>query len=509
MDMNGLSQLLAQSRLLAQSQSQLNNQESGISFSSIVNSLFYLGTLLLIGYYLWTWWRNTQKLKRELLLTHKPTNMQKEGFMSADESDSLALEKPVATQPKISCVDSPSPPPTGIWDAAEEGYILFEEPTRKWTDTTLGQTRYSPGVNLALEELKRKYTELITETTKEMLTPLQQLGLENYIQVIEDLDKLVSANSQIAQLKGMSQAQTELLPRLSSIININYHHDTSGNQQPTELDGMTREELGRQIIRNRQMRELLETKQANMNRPATNDILRYLDDKKTAKELIKIADTQTTAYKALIPLLDEVIAKRAKYEKETQEIRELIDILPTTSDSTNGQTQPISAANSAIGRDGGRGQIPEGVLGSAASGPAGERWPQRYYLNKRSAKIYQTTRTLDELRAQLKNPPGGITQEEYQAKYNWIDRIGKDTLPVPDDPEIKFALPAGMDRIIPDILTDFDHNNANCQRIYEECSTRANTPGFALPNWDTADYYNYLDRLPNAKQTTEGKTPVI
>lgn len=506
MDMNELSQSLAQSQL------QLNSQDQGISFSSILNSLFYLGTLLLIGYYLWMWWRNTQKLKRELLLIHKHTNRQKEGFMSADESDSLALEKPVATQPKIHCADSPSPPPTGIWDAAEEGHILFEEPTRKWTDTTLGQTRYSPGVNLALEELKRKYTELIIETTKEMLTPLQQLGLENYIQVIEDLDKLVSANSQIAQLKGMSQTQTELLPRLSSMINIsisiNYHHGTSGNQQSTGLGGMTREELGRQIIRNRQMRELLETKQPDMNQPATNDLLRYLNDKKTAEELIKIADTQTTAYKALIPLLDEVIAKRAKYEKETHEIRELIDILPIP-DNTNGQTQPISEANITIGRDGGRGQIPEGVLGSAARGPAGERWPQRYYLNKRSAKIYQTTRTLDELRAQLKNPPGGITQEEYQAKYNWIDRIGKDTLPVPDDPEIKFALPAGMDRIIPDILTDFDHNNANCQRIYEECSTRANTPGFALPNWDTADYYNYLDRLPNAKQTTEGQTPVI
>lgn len=507
MDMNGLSQSLTQQLL----QQLLNNQESGISFNSILNSLFYLGTLLLIGYYLWTWWRNTQKLKRILVLTHNHTGRKREGFTSADESDSLALEKPIATQGKISCVDSPSPPPTGIWDASEDGHILFEEPTRKWTDTTLGQTRYSPGVNLALEELKRKYTELIIETTKEMLTPLQQLGLENYMQVIEDLDKLVSANSQIAQLKGMSQAQTELLPRLSSMINNinNINHSGSDKQLGTRLSVMTREELGRQIIRNRQMQEFLETKKPVLNQSVPNNILRYLEDKKTANELIKIADTQTTAYKALIPLLDEVITKRAKYEKEMQEIRELIDILPTTSDSTNGQTQHISATNSAIGRDGGIGQIPEGVLGSTTRGLAGDKWVQRYYLNQRSAKIYQTTRTLDELRAQLKNPPGGITQEEYQAKYNWIDRIGKDTLPVPDDPEIKFALPARMDRIIPDILTDFDHNNANCQRIYEECSTRANTPGFSLPNWDTADYYNYLDRLPNAKQTTEGQTPVI
>jgi hypothetical protein len=259
------------------------------------------------------------------------------------------------------------------------------------------------------------------------------------------------------------------------------------------------------------MREFLEkqieTGQANPPITPTN-IITYLNNSLISNELIKIATKQTGAYKTLIPLLDEVISKRAKYENEKQEILGLLDILPPSFENLNLSSSDSDVSNT-ISKEGGRGLIPEGVLGSTTKSPTSERWPQRYYLNRRSATVYNTTRKLDELRAQINNPPGGISAEEYQAKYNWIDKVGKDKLPVPDDPEIKYALPTGLGRTIPDILSDFDHYNAGCQRIYKECSTRANNPGFALPNWDTADYYNYLDRLPNAKQAAEGQPPTI
>lgn len=489
---------------------QLINKE--ITFSSLLSSLFYLATILVIAYYLWYWWQNIQRIKQGFLTNRKD----REGFTSADEKDSLSLEKPLATQSKIKCLQSTilsQPNAEGIWDGAEDGHILFEEPTRKWTDTRLGQTRYSPGINQALDELKIKYSKQITSITKEMLTPLQQLGLENYIPVITDLDKLISANSQIAQLKGLSQSQLELLPQLSNMITYtNNRPSTPDNLENTGLSNMTLDELGRQIIRNRQMREFLENQidtgqtKLPLTSANTSNILKYLDEPQISTAIINIANTQQKAYKTLIPLLDIVISKRAQYEKEKQEIIELLDILPQSAD-----TQTTTGGNNNItdGQDGGRGQIPEGILGSASQSPTNERWPQRYYLNKRSEKIYLTTRALDELRSQQKNPPGGITPEEYQAKYNWIDKVGKDILPVPDDPEIKFALPSGIARTIPDILSDFDHYNEGCQRIYQECSTRAKTPGFALPNWDTADYYDYLDRLPNAKQAADGILPSI
>lgn len=501
-----------------------SNNTPEITFTIVLNSLFYLATILLIGYYLWYWWQNTKKIKQGFLANQTRI----EGFTSADETDTLALEKPAATQAKVNCSQRVIPNRDivqGIWDTAEDGYILFEEPQRKWTDTKLGQKRYSPGINQALEELKSKYTELITGTAKEMLKPLQQLGLENYIPVITDLDKLVSANSQIAQLKGLSYAQTELLPELADLITNTISRPTlsaissiSIGQQNTGLSEMTRDELGRQIIRNRQMREFLENQieTGQTKLPITSaNILTYLDDPQISTELIKIAGNQLTAYKTIIPLLDEVIATRAKYETEKQEILELLDILPpaeasaTSSENISSSVNTSNTIDNTIGQDGGRGQIPEDVIGSINKSPTSERWPQRYYLNRRAGKIYQTTRRLDELRTQIINPPGGITPEEYQAKYNWIDKVGKDKLPVLDDPEIKYALPAGLGRTIPDILSDFDHYNAGCQRIYQECSTRANTPGFALPNWDTADYYDYLNRLPDAKQAMDGKTPTI
>lgn len=481
----------------------LGQQEQGITFSSVLNSLFYLGIILIVGYYLWNWWQNIQRLKRGL--TH-----QREGFTSADETDTLSYEIPEATQAKIKCSSTGINPSItmGIWDAAEDGYILFEENTREWTGTRLGQQRYSPGINEGLEELKQKYTGLIIETTKEMLLPLQQLGLDKYISVMEDLDKLVSANSQIAQLKGMSQAQIELLPQLIAMISEITDNPNNDELLETGLSTMTREELSRQIIRNRQMREYLETTQ-KLNQLPIRDILGTLADQQVGLELINIANRQSAAYKTLIPLLDEVISKRAKYENEKQEIIELLDLLQSGNLSNDSQQSSAQSANNSVGQDGGRGQIPDGVLGSSNNSPTSDRWPQRYYLNKRSSAVFKKTKTLDELQTQQKNPPAGLTIEEYNTKYNWIDKIGKDILPVQNDPEIEFALPAGIGRTIPDILTDFDHNNANCQRIYEECSTRANTPGFVLPNWDTADYYDYLDRLPNSHLAAQGETPKI
>jgi hypothetical protein len=491
--------------------SQQINKE--ITITAVLNSLFYLATILVIAYYLWYWWQNTRRIKQGFQESQK----YKEGFTSADETNSLALEKPAATQAKIKCPQTIIPSQfraEGIWDGAEDGHILFEEPTRKWTDTRLGQTRYSPGINQALEELKNIYSNQITAINKEMLTPLQQLGLENYIPVIADLDKLVSANSQIAQLKGLSQAQLELLPQLSNLINeiINKPSTPSQTFLEEELSMTSGDELGRQIIRNRQMREFLEKQietgqiKLPIQSANTSNILAYLDNQQIANELINIANTQQKAYKQLMPLLDEVISKRAKYETEKQEIFELLDILPTQTDTQMASSGYNNNTTTDV-QNGGRGQIPEDVLGSETRSPTSERWPQRYYLNKRSGKVYQTTRTLDELRTLINNQPGGLSLEEYQAKYNWIDNVGKDILPVPDDPEIKYALPAGLGRTIPDILSDFDHYNAGCQRIYQECSTRAKTPGFALPNWDTADYYDYLDRLPDAKLAAAGILP--
>ncbi len=516
-----------------QLQPQTQNQPS-ITAYSIISSVFYLLTIAILVYYLWTWWQNTKRIKQSLFTARMSASnahiRTMEGF-SGDESDTLSLEKPVATQAKIKCPDSPyklsRANTTGVWDGEEDGHILFEEPTRRWTDTRLGNNKYSPGVNQALDELKTKYQTLITETTGQMLNSLSDVDLSNYLTIFTDLDKMVSANSQISQLKGMMQSQTEQLDRIKSALNEIIEiskdpesayskkwqqettDDTSASYTPIWRQSMmSREELGRQIIRNRQMREYLEQRIANgeLSSPTANiDLYDYIiQAPNIATGLINICDKLTGAYKILLPLIDDVISKRAKYEKETLEIKDLVDILP---DQT-GTAQ--NSADSANGQNGGRGQVPEGVLGSDSTNrsPTSDRWPQRYYLNAQSARKFKVTKDLDLLRSKIKDPLG-FSEEEYDTKYNWVDRIGADILPVPGDPEIKYALPAGMQRTIPDILSDFDHNNANCQRIYGECSTRADVPGFPLPNWDTADYYNYLKRLPDAKRAANGETPSI
>jgi hypothetical protein len=489
-----------------------------LTFSSVLSILFYLLTLVVIGYYLWNWWQNTQRLKKSL--TQLITHATKEGF-TGDETDTLQLEKPVATQAKVPCKQTSTTHVTGIWDAEDDGYVLFEEPPRKWTATKLGQTEYSPAVDNALDELKKKYHGLITETTKEMLVALDKAGLSEYLKILEDLDQIVSANSQIAQLKGMMLTQTEQLGRIKNTLNIlngfSYNNgllstlDGKGEYIPVaDQSEMSREELGRQLIRNRILREYLEKHMAESELVTNSDIsigttiYQYIiENPPITKGLVELCDKLISEYKILLPRVDEVISKRSKYEKEKQEIIELVDILP--------DANTRSQSSSANGRYGGWAQVPDGVLGSDSTtrSPTSDRWPQRYYLNKQSAYSFETTKNLDMLRSKIKNPPGGITRDEYVAKYNWVDRVGKDQLPVPDDPEIKYSLPVGMQRTIPDIISDFDHNNANCQRIYGECSTRTDVPGFPLPNWDTADYYGYLDRLPDAKQAADGQIPVI
>ena len=491
-----------------QAQSNPTNTGQWLSFSSVISTIFYLLTLVAIGYYLWNWWRNTQRLKKSL------AQATKEGFTGDEtDTDTLQLEKPVATQEKVQCKQTSTTHVTGIWDAEDDSYILFEEQPRKWTETKLGQTKYSPEFNNALEELKKKYHEFITETTKEMLVPLGKSGLSEYLKVFEDLDQLVSADSQIAQLKGMLIAQTEQLGRIKNTLGtfkgLSYNNgllsrfDSKGEYIPVGGQSeMSREELGRQIIRNSIFREYLEKHMDESKQPSNSDVYQYIiENPEIAKGLIELCDKLIAEYKILLPLIDDVISKRAKYEKENQEILELVDILPDANTS----------AGNANGRYGGRGQVPDSVIGSDSTrrSPTSDRWPQRYYMNKQSTHSFETSKNLDMLRAMINNPPGGITQDEYEAKYKWVDRVGKDQLPVLEDPEIKYALPAGMARTIPDIISDFDHNNANCQRIYGECSTRTDVPGFPLPNWDTADYYDYLDRLPDAKQAANGQIPVI
>jgi len=502
-------------------------KQPSITFGNIVSAVFYLLTIIVIGYYLWTWWQNTGRLKRSIAVAHyEPVVVAntgtKEGFID-ETGDTLSLEKPAATQAKIQCPDSEYRLSSvslanGVWDAEEDGHILFEEPTRRWTDTRLGKNTYSPGVNQALAELQTKYQQLISETTGRMITDLDKASLTGYLPIFTDLDKLVSADSQIAQLKGMMFAQTEQLGRLKDSLEVSSLEILKNQQTSTESadrrqnspiveqSDMTKEELGRQIIRNRQMREFLEQRLVDGELSAATanmDVYDYIQSTpQILTELINICTRLISAYKSLIPLIDEVISKRAQYKKENQEILDLVEIiLPDSSQSQN----PVEQVT---GQYGGRGQIPDGVLGSGNRSPTTDRWPQRYYLNAQSSRNFKISNDLDVLRTKIKDPQG-FSNEEYQAKYNWIDRVGKDVMPVQDDPEIKYSLPAGMARTIPDIISDFDHNNANCQRIYGECSTRADVPGFPLPNWDTADYYDYLDQLPNSKQAAEGATPKV
>ena len=89
-----------------------------------------------------------------------------------------------------------------------------------------------------------------------------------------------------------------------------------------------------------------------------------------------------------------------------------------------------------------------------------------------------------------------LTQQEYNDKWSWVDKIGDPT-----------ALPAGFDinskpdtildaqtRTVMDIMTDYDPSQFGCQRIYQECGTRT-APGFALDAYNYEKYDAYLDSL--------------
>jgi hypothetical protein len=96
-----------------------------------------------------------------------------------------------------------------------------------------------------------------------------------------------------------------------------------------------------------------------------------------------------------------------------------------------------------------------------------------------------------------------LTKEEMDKKYAWVDLIGKYSLPDIDDPFLRSlgnekAKQANL-RTVMDILSDYDVNNFNCQRIYQECSSRI-SDGFSLRPYDYNTYDAYLDKLPSASE---------
>jgi hypothetical protein len=89
-----------------------------------------------------------------------------------------------------------------------------------------------------------------------------------------------------------------------------------------------------------------------------------------------------------------------------------------------------------------------------------------------------------------------LSQQEYNDKWSWVDKIGE-----------KLALPPGFNlnsdantildvqpRSAMDILTDYDPSQFGCPRIYQECGTRV-APGFALDAYNYEKYDKYLDSL--------------
>ena len=113
----------------------------------------------------------------------------------------------------------------------------------------------------------------------------------------------------------------------------------------------------------------------------------------------------------------------------------------------------------------------------------------RQELNKNSIKKYNMLKEMDN---QV------LSKEEYDNKYNWIDKIGQN-LAIPNDfsKETKLEeLSKVQTRTAMDTLTDYDEQKWNCQRIYQECGTRLH-PNFSLKPYSYEEYDKFLDKLLN------------
>ena len=110
-------------------------------------------------------------------------------------------------------------------------------------------------------------------------------------------------------------------------------------------------------------------------------------------------------------------------------------------------------------------------------------------LNKASIRKYEMLKKMDN---QV------MSKEDYDVKYEWIDKIGqKLSIPPNFDKGSKLEdLEKAQTRTVMDSITDYDEQKWNCQRIYQECGTRLH-PDFALKPYSYEEYDKFLDKLLN------------
>lgn len=110
-------------------------------------------------------------------------------------------------------------------------------------------------------------------------------------------------------------------------------------------------------------------------------------------------------------------------------------------------------------------------------------------LNKKSILKYEMLKNMDKT---------VLSQEDYETKYEWIDKIGQ-KLEIPDDfgKESKLEdLAKAQTRTVMDTITDYDEQKWNCQRIYQECGSRLHN-NFDLKPYSYQEYDKFLDHLLN------------
>jgi len=113
----------------------------------------------------------------------------------------------------------------------------------------------------------------------------------------------------------------------------------------------------------------------------------------------------------------------------------------------------------------------------------------RMDLNKKSIQKYEMLKKMDK---------AVLSKEDYETKYEWIDKIGQQLdIPADFNKESKLEdLEKVQTRTVIDTITDYDEQKWNCQRIYQECGTRLH-PNFALKPYSYEEYDKFLDKLLN------------
>ena len=113
----------------------------------------------------------------------------------------------------------------------------------------------------------------------------------------------------------------------------------------------------------------------------------------------------------------------------------------------------------------------------------------RMDLNKKSIQKYEMLKKIDKT---------VLSKEDYEDKYEWIDKIGQQ-LDIPNDFNKVSKLEdleKAQTRTLIDSITDYDEQKWNCQRIYQECGSRLH-PNFALKPYSYQEYDKFLDKLLN------------